>query len=34
MIEWDAEDWGGHVHVGTTVDDGHTVSEDRAEALR
>jgi hypothetical protein len=33
-VDWDAADWGGRVHVGTSVSDAHDVSEDAAEARR
>lgn len=36
-FSWDSPTFGApgtNVHVGTTVDDAHTVSEDRAEAAR
>lgn len=36
-IDWTSTHWGQpgmNVHTGTTVDDAHTVSEDRAEDSR
>lgn len=36
-FSWTSETWGQpgtNVHLGTTVDDAHTVSEDPAEAAR
>lgn len=33
-VDWDAEDWGGHIHVAADCPDAHTASEDKAEAGR
>lgn len=33
-VDWDAPDFGGCVHLGTTVSDAHTASEDAAEDAR
>lgn len=36
-VEWDSPTWGKpglNVHIGTTVADSHTASEDQAEASR
>lgn len=33
-VDWDVADWGGRVHLGMTVADSHTTTEDAAEAGR
>lgn len=33
-VNWEAEDWGGRVHVAPSLPDAHDVSEAAAEAGR
>jgi hypothetical protein len=33
-VNWEAEDWGGRVHIAPSLPDDHDVSEQRAEDAR